>query len=104
MIKHIVMFKVSKADNQFDDNMTRLSRALTDLDGKIPEIKFFEVGRNISNSPNAADLVLVSEFGNEEELERYREHPEHLKVLELIKEICTEVRVTDYQLPVHYTC
>ena len=96
MLKHIVMFKIIEPDGQSDLNTTRLHKALENLPGKIPVIKYYKVGRNVSKSPNAADLVLVSEFENEEDLHRYRDHPEHVKVLDLVKEICTETRVVDY--------
>jgi hypothetical protein len=66
------------------------------LKNKIPEVKFLETGINISESPSAFDLVLTTHFDTEIDLESYRSHADHQEVVEIIREIGSEVAVVDY--------
>lgn len=95
MIKHIVSFKLIK---EHKNKASILKKALDELPSKIQEIKAFEVGINISTASSAYDLVLVSEFSSVEELNIYREHPEHIMVVELIALYKTESMVVDYEI------
>ena len=55
-----------------------------------------EVGINISQESRAMDLSLYSEFENEEGLNLYANHPEHLEVVKFIKSVATDSKVSDY--------
>lgn len=98
MLKHIVMWKLKKSNDGYtkEENATRMKVALEDLVGKISEIKVLEVGININKSDSVYDIVLYSEFEDEKDLIIYQKHPEHLKVVELAKEIVIERAVVDY--------
>ena len=97
MLKHIVMFKLKPfSSNEKKDRIMQLKDSLENLPALIPEIKFYEVGLNISKSPNAFDLVLISEFKDIKELETYKKHPEHQKVIDLVAEIKENIVVVDY--------
>lgn len=98
MIRHIVLFKLKNFDSEKDkkEALNLLKINLANLKSKIKEIQFFEVGINIAESPNSYDIGLNSEFISLEDLENYRIHPDHQKVVELIKQY-TEKRVAvDY--------
>lgn len=99
MIKHIVMFKIKPeyGDKRAEAAET-LKKALDQLPGKIDEIRDYEVGVNFLESGNAWDLVLISSFDGTDDLERYRVHPEHQKVVELIKEYTSDRKVVDYNV------
>ena len=94
MIKHIVSIQLKDEDK---DKAQVLKKALEDLPSKIKEIRAFEVGLNISEAKSAFDLVLVSDFDSLDDLNIYRQHPEHVKVLELIARYKTASIVVDYQ-------
>lgn len=96
MLKHIVMFKM-KAEEDAQQKAHELKEKLDALPGLIEEIKAFEIGLNFSDSPSAYDAVLISAFDNEEALNRYRQHPGHVKVLEFIKEVVASTAVVDYR-------
>ena len=98
MIKHVVMFKFKDQAEGADkaENIRSLKSQLEGLVGKIPEIKFFEVGVNFDKSPVAYDVVLCSEFESEEALRRYQKHPEHMKVFEFVKKACESRVLGDY--------
>ncbi len=66
------------------------------LTAKIPELKNMEVGLNVKTKPSAHDLVLIADFDNEEGLNAYRVHPEHVKILEIMKETVEKTAVVDY--------
>jgi len=69
---------------------------LNKLKGIIPEIKNMETGINI-NPKNDYDAILISEFETMEDLEKYKNHPEHVKVSALCKEIRLDRQAIDYE-------
>ncbi|MCF8372765.1 MAG: Dabb family protein [Bacteroidales bacterium] len=75
----------------------QLKNALDALPAKISAINYFEVGINDADSPRALDMVLTSHFNSIDELEKYRVHPEHVKVLAMVKEITEYTVVVDYK-------
>ncbi len=100
MIKHLVLWKLkdSAEGKTRQENALELKAALEDLKGKVPEIHMLEVGLNFNPADTACDLSLYSEFKSREDLEKYQRHPEHLKVVELVKKVTQERRVSDYEI------
>ncbi len=100
MIKHVVTFRLKKEipSGEREQVLEQLKKALDALPSRIKEIKEYEVGTNIAHSPAAHDLVLVSAFQSPEDLETYRVHPEHQKVVELIKKTTGDRVVVDYEI------
>jgi len=96
MIVHIVMFKFK--EENFDKNIEEVKQRLNSLVSLIPELKCLEVGIDFSRSERSFDLSLYSTFSSKEDLKAYAVHPEHLKVVELIKSVTTESKVVDYVL------
>ncbi len=96
MIKHIVFFKLKNENKK--NNVEKLNQALLSLKSKIEVINSIETGINIAHSERAFDLSLIVMLENEQALEEYRNHPEHMKVLELIKEINDQIAVVDYKI------
>ena len=86
MINHVVLFKLKKYESlsQKQDVIGSIEEALLRLKDKISELKYIEVGINYELEAKSYDLCLISHFENIEELDAYRVHPEHLKVVELI--------------------
>jgi hypothetical protein len=98
MVKHVVMFKLKDfpTENEKEQKLDQLFEMLDKLRNKIPQIKEYEVGKNMSSSASSFDLVLVSGFDSEEDLEVYRRHPEHVKVLDFIGKVKDILAVVDY--------
>jgi len=96
MIVHIVMFKFK--EENFDKNIKEVTTKLNALVPLIPELKCLEVGIDFSKSERSFDLSLYSTFSSKEDLKIYAVHPEHLKVVELIKSVTIESKVVDYVL------
>lgn len=96
MIVHIVMFKFK--DENKSSNIQEVLKRLNALTQLIPTLKSMEVGVNFTLSERAFDLSLYSTFETKEGLDAYAVHPEHLKVVELIKSVTLESKVVDYIL------
>lgn len=94
MIKHIVMWKFK--DNE-EENMKIFLDGLNKLKEIIPEIKSMETGINI-NPKNEYDAILISEFETMEDLEKYKNNPEHIKVSALCKKIRIDRQAIDYEV------
>jgi uncharacterized protein (UPF0335 family) len=97
MINHVVLFKLKDYPvNEKEIIAGEIKTMLEELQGKIFEVKFIEVGINIVKDSKNYDLALISYFETEKDLDAYREHPEHLKVAERIKESIVERAAVDY--------
>ena len=97
MLKHIVMWKLKEDDEvKKKENALLAKQSLENLVHKIPELKKAEVGINTNPAEAAYDLVLYSEFENEDDLAVYQSHPEHVKVGGLIKLITQRRAMVDY--------
>ncbi|MBD3831514.1 MAG: Dabb family protein, partial [Arcobacter sp.] len=68
------------------------------LEELIEGLKTMEVGINFTEADRAMDLSLYSTFESLQDLQNYAVHPEHLKVVEFIKEVTLESKVVDYVL------
>jgi len=99
MIKHIVMwtFKDSAGGRIKSENINLAAGMLSELKEKIETVRFFEIGQNINRGEGSFDLVLYSEFDDVLGLETYQKHPEHLKVVEFLREVRDQRIVVDYK-------
>jgi len=99
MIKHIVMWRLKDeaAGATKKQNAIKLKDALESLKGKIESLKAAEVGINFNPSPAAFDVVLYSEFEDQDGLNAYQNHPEHVKIVDFVGEISTDRAVVDYE-------
>ena len=95
MLRHIVMIKFS--DRKTLESVSyEVGKMLEELPGKIESLLAMEVGLNINTKASAFDLVLTADFENENGLDAYRVHPEHVKVLDYLKETMEKATVVDY--------
>jgi len=90
------MFKFCEENREI--NIKEVTKKLNALVELVPTLKSMEVGINFTESDRAFDLSLYSTFENKEDLKAYAIHPEHLKVVELIKSVTLESKVVDYSL------
>jgi len=95
MLRHIVMLKFKNQDS-LPVVSEKTKQMLVSLESTIETLKNMEVGINISTKPAAFDLVLTADFDNEEGLNYYRTHPEHVKVLNFLKETVEKSAAVDY--------
>ncbi len=101
MFKHIVMWELKDTATGHSriENAQLIKSSLEKLPMLIPQIVNYVIGINISESPASNDLVLNSSFKRKEDFEIYRDHAEHKKVVELIRELSSKTHVVDYADP-----
>lgn len=98
MIRHIVLWRLNgDTPEQKRHSALAIKAALEALNGQIPGLIHLEVGLDISTDPDAADVALYSEFVSREALHAYHDHPEHLKVVPLVKSARKERRMIDFE-------
>jgi len=97
MVSHIVFFTFKEqVGNKKRDELVLLGKEVLEaLEEKIPEIKKIQVGVNYLNSPASFDLSLYTVFENQNDLDIYQNHPDHVKVKELFAEIVEKRAVVD---------
>ena len=88
MLKHIVMWKFKDAEGKTkDENIEIVKNGLEALPPLIPHIKKLTFLKNQVECERNFDALLVVETENEEELEKYKVHPEHKKVAAYVAKV-----------------
>lgn len=95
MIRHIVLFTVREGVDRDDPRVASAIDGLRALEGKIGQIRQWEVGVNFSDRPIATDYALVSGFDSRDDLADYIAHPSHREVVALLEPVFTWM-VCDY--------
>jgi hypothetical protein len=99
MIRHIVLWKLLAKDAATRSaNVSTIVAALSALPALIPEIKTLAVGPNVANHPSNWDLGLVVDYASMAHLDRYRNHPEHLKVVEIVRPLVSQRASLDFEI------
>jgi len=95
MLTHIVIWKYKPevSEEQRREHVERLRR----LDGLIPEIRSFAVGRDVLKLPRSYHTGVVATFQDRAGLEAYDAHPEHQAVAQLGRAISEHVASVDFE-------
>lgn len=98
MIKHIVMWNLKEKDNKEMkmEQMSKMKELLEGLVDTVDVLKSVEIGINVCESNQSADIVLLSTFNSLEDLQNYQQHPKHVEVGTYIKSVCNERKVVDF--------
>ncbi len=98
MINHIVLFKLKEYPiEQKPAIIAEMKSLLEGLNGKIGELKFIEVGVNYELETKSYDLALITHFDSIGDLDKYRVHPEHKKVIARFAEFNLDRAAVDYE-------
>ncbi len=85
MINHVVLFKLNEYPEEEKKKVIAEMKSLLEaLKDKIEELKFIQVGVNYQLKSRSFDIALITHFNSLEDLDIYRDHPEHIKVVEKI--------------------
>ncbi len=95
MINHVVFVKFKPEVD--DADIKDLEKSLEDLPNKITEIHTYEFGRDLVRSDRSYDFAVVSLFANLQTLEQYHNHPHHLKVVEKIRNLSSDIITVDFE-------
>ena len=91
MLHHVVCLRVP--DPVQAEELAKRLNALKDL---IPDIRSYNAGVDVVQTPVSYEVGLHSTFDDVDALERYRAHPAHQAVLQLIGEVSTERVAVDW--------
>ena len=99
MINHIVLFKLKQfgTPEEKQEVLNQFEAKLLALKGFIPELKYIEVGKHYMLDSPSYDLSLITHFDSIADLDVYRVHPEHLKVVKFVQEVTTDRAAVDYE-------
>jgi len=95
MVTHIVFFKFK--DTTTKEQILDIKAKLEKLVELIEPLNSMEVGINFKDSERSMDMSLISTFDKKDGLSIYATHPEHLKVVQIIKELAEYTKVVDYE-------
>lgn len=99
MITHLVFFTMlpEAEGSSGAENAVKLVTLLQGLPPNIPEIRELEAGLDFSKSPASYDVGLLTKFASKADLETYRVHPEHQKVVAFVQKTTASRAVVDYE-------
>ncbi len=98
MINHVVLFKLKDYSvEQKPAIIAEMKSLLEGLNGKIEVLKFIEVGVNYELETKNYDLALITHFDSIGDLDKYRVHPEHKKVIARFAEFNLDRAAVDYE-------
>ena len=96
MIRHLVLTKLNGGVERDDPRVVKGVEALRALGGQIEEVRFWECGWNVRDSPIAHDFAINSAMDDIDALQRYLQHPAHRAAAARWSDIATSVMV-DYE-------
>jgi hypothetical protein len=86
-IRHVVMWRLATTDDaERAEQAATIKAKLESLPPLVPQLQQLEVGVNALPSGDF-DVVLISDFADEEALQGYQQHPEHEKVAAYIRSV-----------------
>lgn len=92
MVNHIVLFKL-ESEGLIEETV----EVLRAMEGAVPSLQAIEVGVDEARSPRSYDIALTTRFATWEDLEAYRVHPHHAKVLAHMADVAETAAVVDYE-------
>jgi hypothetical protein len=95
MYTHVVMFTLTDPED-----IPGTVRILAAMEGRIPQIRYLEIGVDDSPSARSAHVLLVTRFDSREAMQVYQEHPHHRRVVEHLQEVEALAVKVDYVEPV----
>jgi hypothetical protein len=94
MITHVVLAKLK---DQSVQNVQSTQALLRSMNGRIPSMRYFEVGNNVGRSEWAYDIALIAKFDDLDGLSAYQTHPVHLPVSNKLRELAAIIAIVDYK-------
>ena len=100
MIEHVVMWKFADTaeGKTREENMQIVRDRLMALPAVIPEIKFMQIGTDVSRTEMSYDMMLVTRFESLDALHTYKVHPAHVEVASYVAKVKVARVVLDAEL------
>lgn len=78
--RHVVMFKWE--DHVDEDHVEQVRAGLSALPAAIDEIRSYVHGTDLGVSDGNFDYVVVADFDDVDDFRTYRDHPQHVQLIE----------------------
>lgn len=75
MFTHIVFFKLADPS---EENVKIAKDILENMNGKIPQLKYLEIGVDVLHTERSYDIALITKFDSIEAMQEYQVHPYHV--------------------------
>jgi hypothetical protein len=95
-LQHVVCFKFKSTASK--DDIKKVEDAFGELKKKVPEVKSFEWGTNVSPEQRNKGFThcFVLSFDSDKDRDTYLEHPEHKAFGKLVGPVLEDVFVIDF--------
>jgi len=95
MITHLVCYKLLEPSLE---NMIAAKDKLLSMEGKIPQLRYLEVGIDKLRTPRSFDFSLITRFDSWEDYETYQAHLYHqTEVIPFIRALVEKSVAVDYE-------
>ena len=94
MITHVVLFKLKDRSPQ---SIEKAKDVLLGLKGKIPLLRYLDVGTDVLRSERSYDIALITKFDSMDDLQAYQVHPIHLEVAKYITAVRESAIAVDFE-------
>ena len=100
MVKHIVFWRLKEdlTGSAREERLRQIKEGFEALQGAVPGLLYIEIGFDFLRTAESVDIILYSEFESRAALEGYQNHPGHLAMLPLVREVRVERRAGDYEV------
>lgn len=97
MLRHVISWKLGAEDDAAKaEDAATIATALEGLVPLIPEILTLTVGANAASIDGNWDLTLIADYDDEDALRVYIDHPEHQRVVGIIRPLVVERSAVDF--------
>lgn len=96
-LRHVVSWKMNGATREERDaQAARAIAAIEPLRERVPTVRALSIHRNELFDGANFDVTLIADFDDADGLAVYASHPEHLPVVDLMREITAGRTATDF--------
>ena len=97
MLRHVITWKLAAEDTAGKlAASTTIAAELQGLVSLIPEIRSLTVASNAASVEGNWDLVLIADYDDEAALKAYIVHPEHQRVVGIIRPLVAQRAAVDF--------
>jgi hypothetical protein len=98
VIRHIVLWELKAVDAAAKATASQtIARALESLVPTISEVRSLAVGTDVGIEGNW-DIALTADFDSVADLQAYQQHPDHLRVGAIVRELVVRRASVDFDL------
>jgi hypothetical protein len=95
LFTHVVFFRLADPTSV---NIEQAKNILLSMEGKIPQLKYLEVGVDVLHTKRSFDICLITKFECENDMDQYQVHPYHVEhVLANLRPMLKESAAVDYE-------